>query len=38
MANNCFKALLRKTREVGKGAVGHHHALQYQVKQTFVNI
>jgi hypothetical protein len=34
MGNNCFKALLRKTWEVGKGAVDHH-ASQYQVKQTF---
>ena len=34
MANNCFNALLRKTREVGKGDVDHH-VFQYQVKQTF---
>ena len=34
MGNNCFKALLRKTGEVGKCAVDHH-AFQYQVKQIF---
>ena len=34
MANNCFNALLRKTREVGKGDVDHH-VFQYQVKQIF---
>ena len=27
MTNNCFKVLLRKTREVGKGAVDHHEAI-----------
>ena len=30
MANNSFKALLRRTREVGKGAVDHHEAISLE--------
>jgi hypothetical protein len=26
-ANNCFQSLLRKTRQIGKGAVQHHEAI-----------
>jgi hypothetical protein len=32
-ANNCFQSLLRKTRQIGKGAVQHHEAISRDGKK-----
>ena len=37
IANSCFQLLLRKTRQIGKGAVQHHEAISRDDLQKLYN-